>query len=307
MRTLLTILILLSITTQSWGQDSFPELRSLKPHSETYPSPSPDEAYVVYSAGAGFARNLFRLHVATGAITQLTNNESEDSAAAFSPDGSMIVFQREDTLGNRDIWVMNASGGDERNLTQTPDIREQHPRFSVDGAHVVYDANREETEEDGGADGVQNYEIYRHSMATGAIQRLTNWPHWDMYPAIGADGNRFVWRRAFTHPDTGERNFEIMVGDPSSGAEMNISNHEAVDTNPHLSPSGDLVVFASNRTGAFELYIIGADGSQLRRITNGGSPSIAYSRPTFSADGQTVYANRSVRGVTDMVAIPVPE
>lgn len=278
-------------------------MRALKPQAETYPNLSSDGRYVVYSAGQGFALNLYRLDLTTNHVLQLTDNAFEDSAPAWAPDGQTIIFQREDEEGNRDIWQINATGGAVRNLTNTPAIREQHPRYAPDGTAIVFDSNRLEAAEDGGSDGIQNYEIYWMSLLSDSLARLTTWSRWDMYPSLSPSGEHLVWRRALRTDEDDGQNFDIFVKDMRTGMETNVTQHSAFDTNPHWSPSGDWIVFASNRNGSFDLYVIRPDGSELRPITNSGSRSLGYSRPSFSGDGTQVIANRSVRGVTDMVVI----
>lgn len=272
---------------------------------QSYPNLSPDGRFLVYASGTGFALNLYRLELATNEILQLTNNDFEDSAASWSPDGSAIIFQREDEQGNRDVWEVDADGEAERNLTQTPDIREQHPRYAPTGNGIVFDSNREERGESVGADGIQNYEIYHQSLDTNTLMRLTTWDRWDMYPSLSPNENHLAWRRALPSDNPDQQNFDIFVKDLTTGAEVNVTQNEATDTNPHWSPSGEWIVFASNRNGPFDLYMVRADGSGLRQLTNSGSRSIGYGRPSFSSDGTKVVANRFVRGVTDMVMLDV--
>lgn len=306
-RTNCTIALWLALVPCSvCAQDGLPELNTLIPRSETYPGLSENNRFVVYSSGVGFALNLYRLDLGTREVVQLTNNDFEDSAPSWSPDGKSIVFQREDEHGNRDVWQIDADGRIERNLTNTPDVREQHPRYAPDGAAIVFDSNRAETVEGGGEDGIQNYEIYSMSLLTDSLSRLTAWHRWDMYPSLSPDANRLVWRRALPGEESGEQQFDIFVKDMATGEEVNLTNHEALDTNPHWSPSGDWIVFASNRSGPFDLYVVRPDGSDLRRITNSGSLSVGYGRPSFSGDGTKIVANRFVRGVTDMVVIDFP-
>lgn len=302
---MLVFIMLASQLVYAQDDADYPALNALTPRSETYPVLSPDGRQVAYSAGEGFARNLFLLDLDTQTVVQLTDNAFEDSAGAWSPDGSTIVFQREDEQGNRDIWQVSADGSGERNLTRTPHIREQHPRFAPNGTSIVFDSNRAETDEAGGADGIQNYEIYSLSLTTDSLARLTDWERWDMYPSFSPDMRYLVWRRALPTEQEDEQNFEVFIKDLQTGEETNLTQHAAYDSNPHWSPSGDWIVFASDRNGASDLYAMRPDGTGLRQLTT-ASRSIGYGRPSFSPDGSQVLANRFVRGVTDMVVIDFP-
>lgn len=54
-------------------------------------------------------------------VTQLTNNKFEwDKHPSWSPDGGRIVFFSNRETGRRQLWIMNADGSDQRNLSSNP-------------------------------------------------------------------------------------------------------------------------------------------------------------------------------------------
>ncbi len=302
-------MILLSIFFVIWvsGISLATELgviEALQPVSNTYPRLSPDGSSLLYSANSAGSLNIYLLNIDTKEVKTLTSTQYDDSSAAWSPDGNRIAFQREDDTGERDIWIMNKDGSQAEKVTNSPSSC-QHPRFSQDQKHVIFDSNRDDSGDDDSSRS-QNYEIYQLSLESGEIQRLTDWDEWDMYGSLSPDGQKLVWRRAITDED-GKRNFEIFTKDLSTGVETNLSNCPAVDIDPHWSPTGDYIVFASNRgpdsRRLTDLFVIKPDGSDLRRVTDGGGQIMGFLRPTFTADGQKVTANRMVRGVTDMVLV----
>jgi len=69
-------------------------------------------------------------------------------ATDFSPDGSKIAFKKcyyeynTSTARwewmNPDLWVMNADGSDQVQLTNTPGLSEQYPKWSPDGSKILY-------------------------------------------------------------------------------------------------------------------------------------------------------------------------
>lgn len=77
------------------------------------------------------------------------------------------------------------------------------------------------------------------------------------------------------------------------------STNGASTTAPAVLPppsGGDRLVFASNRTGNFDLYLIDIDGSNLRQITNTEGPDFD---PRWSPDGrQIIYAARVTQADT---------
>jgi TolB protein len=55
---------------------------------------------------------------------------------------------------------------------------------------------------------------------------------------------------------------------------------------PSVSPSGTKIAFLSERDGATDIYVVGADGTGELRVTH---TSEAESPPTWSADGKTLF------------------
>lgn len=275
-------------------------MKAVNPKNEQHPCLSPDNQKVVFSSGAGFDQDLYIQNLLTDEVSALTNNSYEDSHASWSPDGRWIVFQREDTMANRDLYIIRSDGSEEQNLTHTPQYREQHPRFSPDGTIIIFDANRNQT--DLKADD-HNYEIYTFNRENKVINRITTWEHWDMYPALSPDNSHIVWRRTISGEEPDNRNFEIFVRNLGTGEEWNLSENSAYDTNPHWNPSGNTIAFMSTRSGSFNLYSINSDGSHLQMLTQAEGKSIGFSMPAFSFDGSKIVANRYTKDVTDMVII----
>ena len=111
--------------------------------------------------------------------TRLTNNGAEDSAPAFSPDGSQIVYAPL-SAGNREIYVMNADGSGQTNLSNNS-APEDVPAFSPDGWRIAFGSAR---------DG--NWEIHvMNSDGTGQTN-LTNNAAYDGDPSFPLPQNTVV-------------------------------------------------------------------------------------------------------------------
>ena len=59
---------------------------------------------------------------------------------------------------------------------------------------------------------------------------------------------------------------------------------------PHWSADGRLIVYASDQTGNFEVYVMNADGSGKRQLTADSGFSSIW--PSFSRDGSTIVFSR---------------
>jgi Tol biopolymer transport system component len=65
----------------------------------------------------------------------------------------------------------------------------------------------------------------------------------------------------------------------------------AFDSQPAFSPDGALIVFLSDRSGAENLWVVRADGSQPRQVSFPDDYDTFVS-PAWSADGKTLYVSR---------------
>ncbi|WP_135448848.1 MULTISPECIES: Tol-Pal system beta propeller repeat protein TolB [Tabrizicola] len=72
---------------------------------------SPDGRTIVFSLERGGNTDIYALDVGSGALRQLTNAPSIETAPSFSPDGSRIVFES-DRTGTPQLYIMPASGGE---------------------------------------------------------------------------------------------------------------------------------------------------------------------------------------------------
>lgn len=81
---------------------------------------SPDGKSLLIFAGPVGDKNIFRLDIASGAATQLTQG-GNNTASSYSPDGQFIVFNSLRNNDQADLFIMNADGSGLRQLTDHPE------------------------------------------------------------------------------------------------------------------------------------------------------------------------------------------
>jgi Tol biopolymer transport system component len=127
-------------------------------------------------------------------LTRLTDNAAFDGDPAWSPDGNLIAFTSHRDGGTSQIYVMNAGGADEVNVsnTQADDFQ---PNWSPDGTKIAFTSTRE------GFDTI----FMMNPDGSGAT-RLTKRAPLDFSPVWSPDGTKI----AFTS-DRGGGDSEIFV------------------------------------------------------------------------------------------------
>jgi len=227
----------------------------------------PEDSYpicnilVVNADGSGLSR-----------LTDLPafNPENDNPYAVWSPDGTRIAFAfpdvgPEDHGGfDSDIYLMNADGSGQKNLTNTPGVNDVRPFWSPEGQRIAFDSERE-----------GNYEAYvinvdGTSLTPGGYLGL-----WS--PAWSPDNSRFVFG---LEP---EGNAEIYSAEIDGAGVTNLTNSPSRDGSPAWSPDGSRIAFVSDRDGNPQIYVMKADGSSPERLTTSGGGN-----PAWSADGSRI-------------------
>jgi dipeptidyl aminopeptidase/acylaminoacyl peptidase len=93
-----------------------------------------------------FNYDVFALKVADNSIRRVSATESAEYRPRWSPDGSMIAFQatkrgltdRETTMEDTHVWVMNADGTGRHEVGAVIDNRQGAPEWSADGRALLF-------------------------------------------------------------------------------------------------------------------------------------------------------------------------
>ena len=70
-------------------------------------------------------------------------------------------------------------------------------------------------------------------------------------------------------------NMDIFLMNPNGSEEVRLTHHRAADADPRWSPTGEHIIFSSNRdkrVGDWDLYLMDADGSNVRRVFGKAAP-----------------------------------
>lgn len=165
-----------------------------------------------------------------------------------------------------EIWATDGADG-LRRLT-TARGYDAEGSYSPDGEWIVFASNRTayygglspEEERRVETDPSWFAEIYRMRADGTGLQRLTYAPGYDGGPFFFADGSRIVWRR-FSEDGLLA---DVWTMNPDGSDQRRITDFGAMSWAPYAHPSGEYILFASNKLGFtnFEVYMVDTAGEK---------------------------------------------
>ncbi len=93
-------------------------------------------------------------------------------------------------------------------------------------------------------------------------------------------------------------NPDIYLLTVATGAFRRLTTHGGIDTEPSWSPTGREIAFTSDRAGAAQIFVMDAEGANVRRLTSGGFNT----QPRWSPKGDAI-AYTSRQGNHDVWAV----
>jgi Tol biopolymer transport system component len=230
---------------------------------------------------------------------------------AWSPDGSTIAFT--DGIGTLTptLFVMNSDGGNRRRVPIAfggeQNVLNYFPTWSPDGTRLVFTRNVRTP----GADHRMRTDVYVVGLDGENLRRLTT--SGPSYAATWSpDGRRIAYLGVMGAPGSSNVSIRLHVVDEdgtddrtlvAASREASAPRGHALIYTPAWSPDGRRIAFArSTRSQAsgparvYEIWVIDADGTGLRRLTrtaprklpSGGVVFADKMGPAWSPDGKQI-------------------
>ncbi len=267
-------------------------VRRLVDHGHN-PAWSPDGQEVAFSNGTfarpsergGFPGPLFVVKLATGEIRLVTERDAVQPN--WSPHGDRIAYWGIRGGGQRDIWTVDARGGEPVSVTDDPAL-DWNPVWSPDGRYLYFASDR------GGSMNLWRAPIdERSGKMLGEPEPITTPATYSGYISFSRDGRHLAYAQV-----ANQINVQQVSFDPAKGKieakPVWITQGSRIATDPDFSPDGAWVAFGATGDKQEDLFIVRRDGAGLRQITNDKYKDRAA---RWSPDGKQIvfFSDRSGR------------
>jgi Tol biopolymer transport system component/tRNA A-37 threonylcarbamoyl transferase component Bud32 len=226
--------------------------------------------------------NLVLISVKTGGrrpLTQGRESTQGDVHPAFSPDGRSLAFARGISSGRYDLAVSSPPGAPPR-IVMSNQTFISGVAWAPDSKGLIYSAIRGNTRG-----------IWRIATAATPNDQPEQLPvPFGARLSVSKPGKNGASRMAV---QTGDVNINIWRLDLSTGNAAPVISSTMVQTYPQYSPDGSRIAFASDRSGATEIWIANSDGSSEVQITSFRSRAAG---PRWSPDSRSIVFSSSEGG-----------
>ncbi|MCE1165545.1 MAG: hypothetical protein LWX07_09115 [Bacteroidetes bacterium] len=237
---------------------------------------------------------------------RMLTNGKENAEAYFSYDGKKLIYQSTNGHECDQIYTMNIDGSDKK-LVSNGKGRTTCSYFFPDDKHILYAstfmANENCPPPPDYSKGYvwalyKDYDIYSANADGSDIKVLTSSPGYDAEATVSPKGNKIV----FTSTRDGD--IELYSMNLDGNDVKRLTFEEGYDGGAYFSYDGSLIVYRASRPKGkeldeyrellkeglirphtLEIYVMNADGSNKRQVTNNGAANFG---PYFFPDGKKI-------------------
>ncbi|MDQ3952820.1 MAG: hypothetical protein M3279_07665 [Actinomycetota bacterium] len=264
----------------------------------------PAPGWIAYASDADGDYEIFVMRPDGSQRRQLTHNDADDFEPSWSPDGRRLVFERERGGGYEDLHILDVASGKERPWIVTRGVDEGDAAWSPDGKWIAFRGNdggdgsdvvalrvdrkrgrivsaqsENSTNSDPAwsPDGrrlalVEAYDgagIYTASVCcSGGYEKeeITYGYGWKVALDWSPDGSCILYSEE-TYSEAEGRGADVYTVRADGGKPDLVLAGWTYAVAGSWSPDGSRIVFEADEKGSYDVYVMDADGSNVRRVT----------------------------------------
>ena len=164
---------------------------------------SPDGGRIVFTSLKDGDLEIYTMNVDGSDVRRLTTTPGYDGGAWWSPDGTKIIYRAwhpvdsalatyRELLAQRlvrpnrmELWVMNADGSGQRQITQLGGAN-FGPSWTPDGKRIIFSSNYRQPRSG-------NFDLFLIGLDGTGLEQITTQDTFDGFPVFSPDGAHIVW------------------------------------------------------------------------------------------------------------------
>lgn len=202
-----------------------------------------------------------------------------------------------DAYGEGQIWTMNPDGSDQQMFSDLPSVL---PAIAPDGAHIAYIAN-----ETGSDYAERLWDLNVVNVSTGEVYTLVSQER-VTHISWSPDGDQLLYFK-FNYDELYRSVGDLFVANADGSSPHLLVSDQFFYPPPAWSPDGSTILFTSREGDVETLYIVNADGTNLRALHD-DIPCFICDAPRWTVNGQyIVYMDYPDLYRMDVTCIDQPE
>jgi Tol biopolymer transport system component len=244
-----------------------------------WPCFSPDGTQILFSRRVGESWELFLVPAAGGQAVRLAAAPLPVAAtrANWSKRANLIAFTGTSVTGKSTVWLIKSDGSSAREVGRS-DLSDKvfYPSWYPDGEQLaVMDA--------------ASFSIKKFKLVGGVAATLTepNQVYTGM-PSVSADGKWIAFAGQVNKGQQYDQTKNSIWLMDDTGVPHTLESSPGQGRAPTWSPSGEQLLFESDRAssaGLYAIFLIKRDGTGITQLTD---PALNADHPVWSPDGQHI-------------------
>jgi Tol biopolymer transport system component len=246
-----------------------------------HPALSQDGNWAVFPAADVNSKwDLYFMNTTSGESRRITYDSNMSmNDPHISPDGSQVIYSRyRAPINVMEIYIVSSIGGSSKKIVDTGWV----PRWRPDGQRIGYlrDKNM------GSQSGKFEFWTVKPNGSDNHRELIDSASSQSDYFAWSPNGGSICWNRYLS-----QKCQELIVYDLSTRISRQITFEDKEISDVCWAPN-DQIIFSSNRSGNFNLWMVPASGGPTTQITKGAGPDNSME---ISRDGtKLLYRQRQI-------------